>query len=497
MTGREHSTRSEERSPASSLGRAEPGALADLAPKGTVLLLLSGEKDRSWAAEVAIALSSGWARQGRRIVLADLHLEDPLLHHDLGVPNLEGIVDIFLYGASLSRSARPVRDGSFFLIPAGTYTTDLEEIYRHPRWKKLVAGFRGTNATLVLFAPAEGIDLAAVAQWCSEVAMLGTVPPSIRSEVERLGMELSGTIEPPLAGRPASNDSESGTEAALLGSTGVVDPDVAEETPIPSPAAGVDDGSVGTALGSLDFELELPPPPARRRSTQWGVPGLVWGLLALIVIGIAGYALLTLRPSLLTPTELTFPEATLPDSAALLPAPRRVGALLPYSVQVKAFTSFAAAQAEVEREERRLGDISLFISPEEIQGILYYKILAGLSTDTLGATRLRDRLVEVGSVDPEDAAGSWSLLQFTPLAFDLGEFSSKEEASVHADSLGAQKIPAYRAEVPYSDGSRRWQLYGGAFRDSTSASGMGRLLAGAGMYPPLITRSGVAAVLPE
>src|SRR5690606_30542450 len=81
---------------------------AESSPLGTVVVLLAGGEDRQWAARAAIDLCSEWASDGRRVVLTDLDLEDPLLHRLLGVPNLEGVVDIFVYGASLSRIAKPV-----------------------------------------------------------------------------------------------------------------------------------------------------------------------------------------------------------------------------------------------------------------------------------------------------------------------------------------------------------------------------------------------------
>ena len=66
---------------------------------GAVVLLLVGEVDRWWAAETAIELSSAWAKDGRRVVLADLFLENPVVHEVAGAENLEGMVDVFLYGA--------------------------------------------------------------------------------------------------------------------------------------------------------------------------------------------------------------------------------------------------------------------------------------------------------------------------------------------------------------------------------------------------------------
>jgi hypothetical protein len=60
-----------------------------------------------------------------------------------------------------------------------------------------------------------------------------------------------------------------------------------------------------------------------------------------------------------------------------------------------------------------------------------------------------------------------------------------------------QQIPSYVAVVPYSDGSRRWQVYGGAYRDRESAAGMRTMLESAGLETRLIARTGVPATLPE
>ncbi len=80
----------------------------DTAAPGPVLLVFDRGADREWAADAAVALATGWHAAGRRTVLADLCLEDPFLNERIGMPNQEGVVDIFLYGASLARSARAV-----------------------------------------------------------------------------------------------------------------------------------------------------------------------------------------------------------------------------------------------------------------------------------------------------------------------------------------------------------------------------------------------------
>jgi hypothetical protein len=478
-------------------------------PAGTVVLLLDAARDPSWAADAAVELASTWAAQGTRIVLADLHLESPTLHSGLDLPNMEGVVDVFLYGASLARIARPVRDGAFYLITAGTYTSDVGEIYRHPRWRKLVTGFRDTEAALLLFAPADSSDLPALGEWSSEAIVLGApVGPALAERMRAIGVQVvatigggdSGTVPAtprPAPGGPAAEAPPSRiSPEAPIGAgdspavqvTASAAPQAAKPNVEP-PIAAVKPAATTLGHRPVDHGLELPPPPVRRRPERSGLSLVLWLLLAVIVVGTIAYLVATRRPDLL-PDDRS--ETSEQEAAALsAAAPNRLGEMLPYSVQVRAFTSLEAANAELANESERLNSATFFISPEEIQGVRYYRILAGLSPDTLDATRLRDRLIEIGVIEQEEAPVSWSLLQFTPLAFDLGEFSNRVEADLRADSLLAQQIPTYPVLVPYSDGSNRWQLYAGAYRDSASAETMRTLLESAGLAARLTPRTGV------
>src|SRR5690606_9849731 len=173
------------------------------------------------------------------------------------------------------------------------------------------------------------------------------------------------------------------------------------------------------------------------------------------------------------------------------------GEPLPYSVQVTAYPTLQAARAELSAPRPGLERVPFLISPEEIQGVLYYRILAGYAADSTAATLLRDSLVGSNQIDAGDAAGTWSLLQFTPLAFDLGDYPTEWAARERSDSLMVQQIPSYVVAMPYSDGSWRWRVYGGAYRDSVSASGMRSMLEAAGLPTRLTARTGVPATLPE
>lgn len=450
----------------------------ELEPSGPVVLLLASADHLAWAADAAVALGTAWARDGRRIVLADLHLENPLLHERVGVENLEGVADIFLYGASIARSARPVRGRGFYLISAGTYEPDGEAVYRNPRWPKLVAGFRDANASLLLFAPAETADLEALARWVDGAVLLGTPrAPFSLDPLMDAGVPVDARLVPP------------GEVPAPL----PVEPVTAPEAD-PAPVAPPPVIEAAPRRSRPDRELQLPPPPERPARRPRGRGWLV-ALVVLIAMGAlawAGYLMAgdRIAPLLGGRTGAAGASETAMAAPAPPAAPTRLGEALPFSVQVKAFSSFPAAGQEATAQRERSPAVPFFVSPEEVQGVLYFKVMAGFATDTAAANALQARLVEAGAVDAEEATGTWSLIRPTPFAFDLGEFPSPEQAAVRADSLLAGEIPTYSVAMPYSDGSRRWQLYGGAYQDSVSAEAMRQRLLAAGVQPRLVLRLG-------
>lgn len=470
-------------------GALPPALEWDAARPDTVLLLLDASGDRGWAADAAVALASGWARAGRRIVLADLHLEDPVLHERAGVPNLDGVVDVFLYGASLARTARAVPGRGFYLISAGTYTPDPEDVLRHPRWSKIVSGFADANATLLLFAPAGTPGLDALAESVGAAVVLG--------DAGRLpaGVRARAVVVPP--GAPAAPEREVLREP---------EPDAARKDPlIGEYANGIPASTLPAAARRPPRQPDLsePPPPEappRRRKRpareERKVSPVLLVLLALVVLGAAGYWVLQASPGLMARMGLGGGEVAVAPTPAAVPAPAPAaaptpaGVPLPYAVQVKAFPSLASARQYAGGEAARYPGIPFYVSLEWIDGVPYYKVLTGLLPDTVAAARLRDRLVESGVIDQADALEELSLIQYTPLAFDLGEFPTRPAAEARADSLLEREVPSYPVAVPYSAGPERWRLYGGAFRDSTAAEGMRRHLAEKGVQAGLVQRTG-------
>ena len=498
-----------------------------------LVLLVDASPDQGWAAEGAIELATLWARAGRRVVLADLHFEEPLLHDRLGEANLDGIVDIFLYGASVARSARPAPGRDFYLISAGTYAPDPDAVLRHPRWEKLIAGFRDANASLVAFLPPAAAP--ALLQYEPKTVVLGWGPRSARFLSSLPPDAPSPVMLTPPGVDGAATVEDRQPEGADAPAVAASDPDITQELfeiplsedSLPSPAAAaiaekefapspdhslgdfseggdpleirvvpVAASDSGPAPERGDFEpIEAPPPIRRRRTERRRSFAGLWIALGLAAVGIIGFfAWANTQPGdspVLAAAEGNGDESQListtvaPSAASAEPVP--TAELTPYSVQIKAFTSLNAAREELLAEQQRLGGTDFFISPEQVQGILYYKVLAGTETDSAAASELRDRLVAVGAIDREDAARSW-IIHNLPLAFYLGEYTDPDQATLRADSLFERGIPVYVARIPFSDGVFRWRLYGGAFRDADRAEGMRQLLTDAGVEAPLRPR---------
>ena len=183
------------------------------------------------------------------------------------------------------------------------------------------------------------------------------------------------------------------------------------------------------------------------------------------------------------------------------PVPRgpvtAAGATLPYSVHVAGFTSWDEASELASSVSRRFSEAQFFVVPELRQGVTYWMVMAGMAGDTTAVRALRDRLVAEDVADEESVGGRYDLIQHRPLAYELGEYPTAGQARARADSLTGRAIPAYVAPVPYSDGSERWKVYAGAYRDSASSAPMRQLLTGASLSPKLVERTGRPPASPK
>ncbi|HEU0301967.1 MAG TPA: hypothetical protein VFR37_21105 [Longimicrobium sp.] len=482
----------------------------ETAGPGPVLLLFDRAADRSWAADAAVSLATGWHAAGRRTVLADLCLEDPFLHERIGMPNQDGVVDIFLYGASLARSARAVPGRGFYLISAGTYEPDPGAVLRNPRWEKIVAGFRDNNAALLLFVPSDAPELPTLRRFVDEVILLG-------------GSEGSNPLPAELADRfavrawltPPRRDGGVAAAPAARASS----PAERFRDPEPAPPMWAQPGlaAVPDAGEELHHSAETVHTPAK----EIPVPGPDWReaeepvrkrrrvsplLLLLLLVAILA-ALVFLGPQYIP----GFPDLLASTTRQAEPAPEKArpapavpaspvtaaGAVLPYSVHVAGFTSWDAASEFASRMSRRFSEAQFFIVPEVDDQVTYWQVMAGMASDTSAVTTLRERLIAENVIEEGVAADRWALIQHRPLAYEVGEYPAETQARARADSLSGRAIPAYVQPVPYTDGSERWKVYAGAYSDSASSAPMRELLTGASIEPRLVERTGRPPASPK
>lgn len=465
-----------------------------------VMLLLVGEVDRKWAGRTAIELCDAWAGAGRRVVLADFHLENPTLQHELGGEGLEGVVDIFMYGASVARCTRRIEGHRFGFIPTGTYTPDLNAIFRDPRWGKLVAEFAASRTMLVTFVPADSADLAALGTWVDRAILLGR--PRDAGKIVPLTLAhtpIRGLIVPPtgelLSAAPDEPMGDAGTVDTITGIAEVEAVEVEAPPVQEEPAAPAVEAAPAPRLLMDEEDLHLPPPPPRTptRRNRAGIL-LLWILLGIALLAAVGYVVASLRSGG-EPPPANAPQTTAVGAAAAMTSSvaRPLGEVLPFSIRVAAYGNFQAAHDRLTDLREELPGVLFYVTPENIQGITYHKVMAGALSSSTAALELRDRLLEVGAVAEDPAGGDRGQIQELRFGLVIADLDNRASARAAVDSLLVRQIPAYTVAVPHSDGSLHWFVYAGAFTDSMSALPLREQLASAGLHPRLTMRFGSPA----
>ena len=352
-----------------------------------LVALLTTTADLPWAAKAAWDIARIAARDGRRVALVDLHLEQPTLHEIVGLPTTEGIVDAFEYGVSLNKAAHEIT-GVFF-IPAGSDTARASELYAHPRWQKLQAGFRSEGALLLLFLSEPGLE------------QLSTVPDGlIVLAPDGLREAFGNARDIPLLGVVRDR---------WLPSSGRVSP-----APMPIPAA-------------------LPASPRPRRRVHAAFAAL---LVAALAVG--GWALLAgARESFTAPPAAppaprqiaaTRPKPTAPPTP---PHPDTLG----WTVQLAAYATLDKALAHADRLAADAGIPALVTPVPQSDGgksPIWYRVLAGSYATRAAAADARARMWRRGTV----AEGIGDLL-FAPYSYHV-------PAGTSLDSLRRRGLPAAR-----------------------------------------------------
>jgi hypothetical protein len=381
------------------------------------------------------------ARGGRRVALVDLGLEHGPLAPPQGTAPSEGIVDAFLYGASLQRVAVEQDVAGLHYIGAGTQAPEPREVWANARWQRLARGFASEGALLLLVAPPEALQHLAAATDLM-LALGAGVPPA------------AARRHPLLAGA---------ADAVL-----VLEEAPAEAAERPRPAAR-------TPRPASTKRVK----PRRRRT--WALAGL-----AVAALGAAG-ALIALpgngegaAPAGAVPADAPSQESSTGAAAAASAVPRPGDSLF-YAVQVAAFQTMANAL----REARAFEDAGWAVTVTAVrlgQQGTWHRLIVGALPDAGAAQGALADLWRARLLDRPNG----TILR-TPHAYLLDALTDSA-ALIRREGLRAQGIPAYIVGAP--DGTAR--LLVGAFETPQQARLADSILTAAGLEGTLVSRAGIA-----
>lgn len=406
----------------------------------------------------AIALGIG-AVQGarRRVVVADLAGDTGSLQRLVTSDDVHGITDSFLYGVSINRIAHAVPGvANLFVLPSGTEPVVGEEIYRHDRWRRLVAGFREVGALLLLVAPAGAPAIDALAGFTDGVVAGGEVAAPRGSSLLALATA-------------------------------------------PSRVTIVSSADLATEAADADEELAEPADPAVvRRASRWVVGGAVVlgaaALAAALFLRLPSHSAASVAQAAADSAardSLRVASAATLDSAAASVAPEALPILNPadsanatgYSVELAKFSTPLGALLRVRDELPPAAPATTFaVIPLGADGTLWYRVLAGVAATRPGADSTLSALRRMPGIGDSTAGAVVSV----PLAFRLQEGVDPAAAPGLVRQYLARGVPAYA--LRQADGTAT--LYAGGFATAEQAALFTTYLRDAGVEPALTYRLG-------
>lgn len=133
----------------------------------------ASDADRGWAALTVAAAIRGWSGSVDRLFVMDLDLQGVGIEDVLDARRAEGVSDLLLFGASLSRVVQTLDDGAFHFVPAGTPVANPRALLSHARWDDVVRSFGEAGAVLVLYLPTDQPGATSLLSKADRIVRLG------------------------------------------------------------------------------------------------------------------------------------------------------------------------------------------------------------------------------------------------------------------------------------------------------------------------------------
>lgn len=120
-------------------------------PLRTILVTSAMPSDGKTSVAMNLALII--AQRGRRVVLLDADLRKPNVHRVLGIPNNEGLSDIFLGQVSVQDAMRLWRDGKLNAVTSGTMAPNPTELLGSRRMDQVLAELKELADVVIVDSP--------------------------------------------------------------------------------------------------------------------------------------------------------------------------------------------------------------------------------------------------------------------------------------------------------------------------------------------------------
>lgn len=452
-----------------------------------VVLTTRGARRDGFAIDAVLGMVTGWSSEGRRVVLADVGLDEPSLHAAVDAPNAEGVGDVVLFGSSVRRVARAAPYGGYFFIGAGTAAADPSQVLGHGRWDRLCRGFLDAGVTLVAFAHAECPGTEHVLRVATDIVVLANEDEDVSGQLAEAAGVVCLVSGPSTAVSGQESlavlETDSDLEAHLFETLEVPEdegegnypevgprdepsdieflPDAESSLPRwriapklePPLAPGVDEAA---ASGSIEGAGEVAAAGSRNRVLL----GLSTIMLAMVGAAVMGWVQI---PGL-SPEVPIVPSAEDQVQVARSVPLAESTLMLSHSVAVGAFQDGTVATSRLTGLQAAAGVFAI-LAPVRVDGTVYHRVLVGPATDSMSAEALADRL----ALETAVSRASW-VVRTTPLAFELGELLDEEATARRVEVLRGLGVPAYSLAIDFSDGTTRYRVYAGAYADEEEAS---------------------------